>query len=91
MTATDTGADPLISSSVSPAVAKLDKAEDEKIAADLAALRSFVADVHATEKAGQRFTAEEADILGAEAQNRATAVTGQISQVAARLNVKIAE
>ncbi|HYF64331.1 MAG TPA: imelysin family protein [Herpetosiphonaceae bacterium] len=81
----------VVYTSVSPAVAKLDKAEDEKIAADLAALRAFVADVHAKEKGGQRFTAEEADILGAEAQNRATAVTGQISQVAARLNVKIAE
>lgn len=75
--------------SLSPKVATVDSAQDQKIASDLAALRSFVADVHAQEQSGQRFTPEEADLLGTEAQNRATAITGQISQIAARLNVEI--
>lgn len=42
------------------------------------------------EQGGKRFTAEEADTLGAETQNRATAITGQISQVAGALGVTIA-
>jgi len=81
----------VVYTSISPQVASLDSAQDQQIAADLAGLRTFVAEIHAKEQAGQRFTAEEADILGAEAQNRATAITGQISQVAAQLNVQIAE
>ena len=48
-----------------------------------------MADVYAQEQAGRRFTAEEADPLGAEAQNRATAITGQITQMAARLNIPL--
>lgn len=77
--------------SVSPRIASLDQAQEQKIAADLEALRAFVAAVHGKEQAGQRFAAEEADLLGAEAQNRATAITGEISQIAARLNIQIAE
>ncbi len=47
--------------------------------------------IHQQEQGGRRYTAEEADLLGAEAQNRATAVTGQIAQVAAQLGVVIEE
>jgi hypothetical protein len=81
----------VVYTSISPQVATLDTAQDQKITTDLAGLRAFVADIYAKEQAGQRFSAEEADMLGAEAQNRATAITGQISQVAARLNIQIAE
>ena len=34
---------------------------------------------------------EEADVLGAEAQNRATAIAGQVAQIAAKLNITIGE
>jgi hypothetical protein len=54
-------------------------------------LKSFVADVYHKEQSGQRFNAEDADLLGKEAQDRATAITGQITQVAAKLNIKIEE
>ena len=46
---------------------------------------------HAKEQSGKRFTPEEANLLGEEAQNRATAITGQISQVAAALGIRIVE
>jgi hypothetical protein len=76
---------------VSPMVRSVDVSRDEVIAQGLEDLRAFVADVHAQEKDGKRFTPEEADILGVEAQNRATAIVGQISQVAAQLNIKVEE
>lgn len=57
----------------------------------LADLKAFVAGVHSQELEGKRFSAEEADLLGAEAQNRATALAGQISQLAAQLNIEIAD
>jgi hypothetical protein len=68
-----------------------DANEDAQIGERLSDLKAFVADVYHKEQSGQRFSAEDADLLGKEAQDRATAITGQISQVAAKLNIKIAE
>lgn len=76
---------------VRPRATAVDPAQAEQIAADLDALKAFVADVYTQEQGGKRFTPEEADTLGAEAQNRATAITGQVSQVAELLGVTIAE
>jgi hypothetical protein len=81
----------LVYAQVQPRVESVDAAQAGQIGEDLAALKAFVADVYAEEQAGKRFTAEEADTLGAEAQNRATAVTGQIAQVAGELGVPIVE
>jgi hypothetical protein len=74
---------------VSPLVSAVDAAEDGRIAGGLSDLKAFVADIHAQEQAGRRFTPEEADLLGAEAQHRATALTGQIAQMAARLGIPL--
>ena len=41
------------------------------------------------EQAGKRFAPEQADTLGTEAQERATAIAGQVSQAAAQLGVEI--
>mgnify|MGYP001063024275 CR=1 FL=1 len=76
---------------VRPRVESVDRAQAEQIAAGLRDLKAFVADIYAQEQNGRRFTPEEADTLGAEAQNRATAITGQITQVAGLLGVKIVE
>ena len=75
--------------SVSPLVNKADSNQDAQIAKGLGDLRAFIADVYAKEKGGKKFTAEDADLLGSEAQNRATAITGQITQMAAKLQIKI--
>ncbi|MCL5995916.1 MAG: hypothetical protein M1546_07655 [Chloroflexi bacterium] len=74
---------------VSPLIQSVDKSQDEAIAGGLADLKAFVAKVQGEEKGGKRFTPEEADTLGAEAQSRATAITGQVSQLAARLSITI--
>lgn len=74
---------------ISPLVRAVDATEDGRIAGGLSDLKAFVADIHAQEQAGRRFTPEEADLLGAEAQHRATALTGQIAQMAARLGIPL--
>lgn len=77
--------------SVSPRVASVDAAQDTQISQQLNDLKAFVADVYNQEQGGKRFEPEEADMLGGEAQERATALAGQISQIAARLNITIAQ
>lgn len=75
--------------SVSPKVASVDAAQDTQISQQLHELKSYVTKVYDQEQGGKQFMAEEADMLGGEAQERATALAGQISQVAARLNIPI--
>jgi hypothetical protein len=81
----------VVHQNVSPLIKNADAAQDEQIGKELADLKAFVADVYAQEQTGKRFSPEEADLLGAEAQNRATAITGKISQVAAKLGIKLEE
>ena len=74
---------------VSPVIQTVDAAQDQTIKKGLEDLKSFVSGVYSEEQGGKRFSPEEADTLGAEAQNRATAITGQIAQVAAQLSINI--
>jgi hypothetical protein len=76
---------------VKPLVESTDAAQAAQIEQSLADLKSFVGDVYAREQGGYQHTPEEADVLGAEAQNRATAIAGQVAQIAAKLNIKIEE
>ena len=76
---------------VKPLVESTDSAQAAQIEQSLADLKSFVADVYAKEQSGYQHTPEEADMLGAEAQNRATAIAGQVAQIAAKLNITIEE
>jgi hypothetical protein len=81
----------VVYSEVKPLVEATDPAQAAQIEQSLADLKAFVADVYAKEQAGYKHTPEEADVLGAEAQNRATAIAGQIAQIAAKLNITIEE
>jgi hypothetical protein len=81
----------VVHQNVSPLINDADAAQDAEIGQGLADLKAFVADIYQQELSGKRFTPEEADLLGAEAQNRATAITGKVAQVAAQLNIAIAE
>jgi Imelysin len=76
---------------VKPLVEADNAAQAAQIEQGITDLKAFVADVYAKEQGGQQFTPEEADILGAEAQDRATAIAGQVAQVAAKLGITIAE
>ncbi|HET9907708.1 MAG TPA: imelysin family protein [Anaerolineales bacterium] len=76
---------------VKPLVESTDSAQAAQIEQSLADLKSFVGDVYNKEQGGYQHSPEEADVLGAEAQNRATAIAGQVAQIAAKLNISIAE
>jgi hypothetical protein len=58
---------------------------------ELEDLLAFVEDLRDQEAGGKRFTAEEADTLGAEAQRRAEAIAGQVTQAAQQLNIELQE
>ncbi|MGH3023763.1 MAG: imelysin family protein [Gaiellaceae bacterium] len=74
---------------VQPAVEQVDEGQAAQTGRQLSDLRAFIAELHDREQAGNRFTAEQADTLGTEAQERATAIAGQVSQAAAELGVEI--
>ncbi len=52
---------------------------------------AFVEKVRDEEKGGKRFSAEEAETLGTDAQEQAEAVAGQVSQAAGKLNIELEE
>ena len=60
---------------------------DAQINSNLQALRTWVVKLQAQEKV-KRFSKEQAEIIGKEAQNRATAIVGKINQAAALLGVQ---
>lgn len=76
---------------VSPLVKGADEARDKQIASGLNSLKEYVSDLYDQEQQGKHFTAEEADLFGSEAQDKAESIAGQVSQVAALLNVQIAQ
>lgn len=76
---------------IKPLIESSDSAQAAQIEQSLADLKNFVAAVHEKELGGYQHTPEEADVLGAEAQNRATAIAGQVAQIAATLNITIEE
>jgi hypothetical protein len=81
----------IVYSEVKPLVESTDAAQATQIEQGITDLKSFVADVYAREQGGYQHTPEEADLLGAEAQNRATAIAGQVAQIAAKLNIPVEE
>lgn len=74
---------------VRPSIARADPAQAEQTGRALAGLRDFAADLRRQEAGGRRFTAQDADTLGGEAQDRAEAIAGQISQAAGRLDIPL--
>ena len=81
----------LVYGNVKPLVAKADRAQAEQTEESLRKLQAFAAGLLAKEEAGRKYTAEEADTLGSQAQERAEAIAGQVTQAAAELNIEIEE
>jgi hypothetical protein len=79
----------LVYDNVQPLVAKADRQQARQTEQSLAQLRAFAARLLAKEEAGRKFTAEEADTLGSQAQERAEAIAGQIAQAAAKLDIEL--
>jgi hypothetical protein len=77
---------------LSPAVKAISPEQDAQITRDLDRLQKYVSDLYIKEsKQGKRFSPEEVDMLNAEGQTSATAIAGQIAQVAAQLGISIEE
>jgi hypothetical protein len=81
----------VIYAGIHPAIATVDKQQAAQTKRELDSLWSYVAQLRKQERAGRRFSPEQADSLGRTAQERATAIAGQVTQAAARLKVKIAQ
>ncbi len=81
----------LIYDNVEPLVAKADRQQAAQTRESLRKLLAFASELRDKEAAGRRYTAEEADTLGAQAQERAEAIAGQVTQAAAKLDIQLAD
>lgn len=79
----------LVYDNVQPEIAKVDGAQAAQTGQDLVALRDFAAQLRDAERGGKTFTASDADTLGGQAQDRAEAIAGQVSQAAGSLNIQL--
>jgi len=79
----------LVYSNVEPSIAKVDGAQASQTGASLEKLQSFAEELRDEEAGGKRFTAQDADTLGSEAQDQAEAIAGQVSQAAGRLGIQL--
>jgi hypothetical protein len=79
----------LIYDNVEPLVAKADRQQAAQTRQSLSKLLAFAAGLRDKEAAGRRYTGEEADTLGSQAQERAEAIAGQITQAAAKLDITL--
>ena len=79
----------LIYDNVKPMIAAGDAAQAEQTGAELKELEQFAAGLRDEEANGRKFTGAEADTLGSEAQDRAEAIAGQVSQAAGQLGITL--
>jgi hypothetical protein len=81
----------LVYDNVEPLIARADEQQAQQTKESLSELHAFAAELQEKEAGGRKYTAEEADTLGSQAQERAEAIAGQITQAAAKLNIEIEE
>jgi len=79
----------LIYANVEARIAEANPEQAQQTGRSLSRLEAFAARLRDQEARGQRFTAEDADTLGSEAQNRAEAIAGQITQAAGQLGIEL--
>ena len=74
---------------VEPTIASVDDAQATQTQQDLEELTAFAERLRDEEAGGKKFTAEDAETLGGEAQTRAEAIAGQITQAAGQLDIQL--
>lgn len=79
----------LVYDNVKPSIAKVDSAQASQTGDALVELRDFAERLRKEESDGRKFTAQDADTLGSEAQGKAEAIAGQVSQAAGQLNITL--
>lgn len=76
---------------ISPVVAAANADRDIQIKTGYEELARYVGDLYEQEQSGKVFTPEEADLFGTEAQDKATALAGQVAQAAALVGLELSE
>jgi hypothetical protein len=76
---------------IQPLVAAESTQQAKQTRKQLSDLLAYVEELRDTEASGHEYTAEQADTLGAEAQRRAEAIAGQVTQAAQRLGIELQE
>ncbi|MGK2954261.1 MAG: imelysin family protein [Solirubrobacterales bacterium] len=76
---------------IEPVIAEENPDQAEQTAAELADLLARAEDLRDREAAGEKFTAEQADQLGAQMQAQAEKIAGQVTQAAKDTGVEIQE
>jgi hypothetical protein len=79
----------LVYDNVRPVIAEADPAQAQQTGEALKKLQAFAARLRDEEADGKRFTAQDADTLGSEAQDQAEAIAGQITQAAEQLGIEL--
>ena len=79
----------LVYDNIEDQIETVDEQQAEQTGDSLDGLIEFAEKLREEEAGGRRFTGEEADTLGSEAQGRAEAIAAQISQAAGQLNIKL--
>jgi hypothetical protein len=79
----------VIYDNIEPQIAQEDQAQAAQTGAGLKDLLTYVEQVRDEEGDGKRFSAEEAETLGTDAQEQAEAIAGQVSQAAGKLNIEL--
>jgi hypothetical protein len=79
----------LVYDSVKPQIASVSSAQANQTDQSLQQLHDFAAKLRDEESGGRKFSADEAETLGSDAQGRAEAIAGQISQAAGKLNIPL--
>lgn len=74
---------------IEPKIATEDPQTAEQAGENLTSLLTYVEKLRDEEEDGRKYTAEQADTYGTEAQKRAEAIAGQVSQAADALNIEI--
>ncbi len=76
---------------IEPLIAAESPQQAKQTARELKRLLAFAADLRDREAAGETFTPKQADQLGSEAQARAEAIAGQVTQSAQQLGIELQE
>ena len=79
----------LVYEQVEPSIAEVDAQQAKQTGSELKELEQFAAQLRDEEAGGRKFTAREADTLGSDAQDRAEAIAGQVSQAAGQLDIEL--
>jgi hypothetical protein len=79
----------LVYDNVEASIAKVDEQQANQTGASLEKLQTFAEDLRKQEAGGKKFTAQDADTLGGEAQDQAEAIAGQVTQAAGQLGIKL--